>query len=183
MFLNVGIVKNAHRIHDCNLLGKFRNMCLCAHWRTTVVCPGIIKISIFIGITLHASLDTVMQEWVLHQVAHHLSQECYTPKRERFCRYTTEKYQGPWCSICFPLTASLLWSWACLVEAVAKSHRSCGKDLLLENLILTVIEALIFFFMTDSHASVRLIVASISLQTGTRPPAQPSKCSSEQWGC
>ena len=28
---SVGIVKNAHRIHDCNLLGKFRNMCLCAH--------------------------------------------------------------------------------------------------------------------------------------------------------
>ena len=91
MFLNVGIVKNAHRIHDCNLLGKFKNMCLCAHWRTTVVCPGIIKISIFIGITLHASLDNVMQEWVLHQVAHHLLQECYTPKRERFCRYTTER--------------------------------------------------------------------------------------------
>ena len=65
---------------------------------------------------------------------------------ERFCRYTTEKYQGPWCSICFPLTASLLWTWACLVEAVAESHRSCGKDLLLEDLILTVFEALIFFF-------------------------------------
>ena len=76
---------------------------------------------------------------------HIISHKSATLPRERFCRYTTEKYQGPWCSICFPLTASLLWTWACLVEAVAESHRSCGKDLLLEDLILTVFEALIFF--------------------------------------
>ena len=86
----------------------------------------------------------------------------------------------------FPLTASLLWTWACLVEAVAESHRSCGKDLLLEDFDSYSLQSFDIFFMTDSHASVRLIVASISLQTGTQPPAQPSKCLkclSEQWGC
>ena len=74
----------------------------------------------------------------------------------------------------FPLTA-LLRLLMNTIALVVKICCCCGKILT----GISVNKALIFS-MTYSQESVRPFIVSMSLQTGSQPPVQPSKCSSEQ---
>ena len=118
--------------------------------------------------------------------AYHLAQDCYTPKREILSVYDRKVSRSLMLNLFSSHSLSALnlslpcWS-CCWIPSLLWQRFAVGRFWFLQSSKLWY-----FFFMTDSHASVRLIVASISLQTGTQPPAQPSKCLkclSEQWGC
>ena len=75
MFLNVGMVKYAHRTHDCiyqyEKIQKHVTMC-------TLKNNLLIQIPVkgLIVSPLHAQWLLVMQEWVLHQVVQLCIQDC-----------------------------------------------------------------------------------------------------------